>query len=74
MTAWDAAHVAGLVLARIDAGVLDDGEATAVAAMVEKVLGDRLGKLHDIWHAAHITADEDGARSLALSGSMAAAG
>jgi hypothetical protein len=66
MTAWDAAHVAGLVLARIDAGVLDDGEATAVAAMVENVLGDRLGKLHDIWHAAHATADEDGARMLEL--------
>jgi hypothetical protein len=66
MTAWDAAHVAGLVLARVDAGVLDDGEATAVAAEVEKVLGDRLAKLRDIWLAAHAITDQDGARMLEL--------
>ena len=66
MTAWDAAHVAGLVLARVDAGVLDDGEAAAVAAEVETVLGDRLVKLRDIWLAAHATADEDGTRMLEL--------
>ena len=66
MTAWDAAHVAGLVLARVDAGVLDDGEATAVGAVVNKVLGDRLGKLRDIWRAAHATADDDGARMVEL--------
>jgi hypothetical protein len=66
MTAWDAAHVAGLVLARVDADVLDDGEATAVAAEVVKVLGDRLGKLRDVWRAARAVADDDGARMLEL--------
>jgi hypothetical protein len=70
MTAWDAAHVAGLVLARVDADVLADGEATAVAAEVaaevEKVLGDRLGELQDIWRAAHATDDDDGAGMLEL--------
>jgi hypothetical protein len=66
MTVWDAAHVAGLVLARVDADVLDDGEADAVAVEVEKVLGDRLSKLRDIWLAAHATADDDGAGMLEL--------
>src|SRR6266568_3518144 len=45
MTAWDAAHTAGLLLGRVDAGVLDEDETRGVALAVERVLGDRLGKL-----------------------------
>ena len=66
MTAWDAAHVAGLVLARVDAGVLDEDETAAVAAAAKKVLGERLGELRDIWRAGHATAADDGAGMLEL--------
>ena len=53
--------MAGLVLARVDAGVLDQDETAAVGAAVETVLGERLPKLRDIWRAAHGTPDDDGA-------------
>ncbi len=50
MTKWDAAHAAGLLLARVDSGVLDADETTEVATLVEKVLGrTRLTKLRRIW-------------------------
>src|SRR5262249_41224086 len=53
-------------LARVDAGVLDEAETRAVATEVEKVLGERLGKLRDIWREAHAAADDDGAGMLEL--------
>jgi hypothetical protein len=66
ITAWDAADTAGLLLARVDAGVLDEDETGAVALAVERVLGDRLGKLRDLWNAALATADDDGPGMLEL--------
>ena len=39
MTKWNAAQAAGLLLARVDGGVIDDDEVSTVTAVVEKVLG-----------------------------------
>jgi len=53
------AHVAGLTLARVDAGVLDRSDVASVAEYVESFLGDELlEKLRDVWtkfqaHTAH---------------------
>jgi VWA domain containing CoxE-like protein len=57
---WDAAKAAALLTARADAGVLDPAETAPVTAAAEAILGaGRLGKLQDIWRAAHATADTD---------------
>ncbi|TMC11662.1 MAG: hypothetical protein E6J41_05380 [Chloroflexi bacterium] len=67
MTRWDAAQAAGLLLARVDSGVLDEDEIAAVAAVVQKVLGrTRLTRLRRIWRRGQRTADDDGARMLEL--------
>ncbi len=67
MTKWDAAQAAGLLLARVDTGVLDADETTQVASVVEKVLGrTRLTKLRRIWRKAHRTADHDAAGMMNL--------
>lgn len=67
MTASEAAQAAALVLARVDAGVLDEDEAAPVANIVEKILGaDRLEELRGIWRAAQATSDEDAEAMLAL--------
>jgi hypothetical protein len=67
MTRWDAARAAGLLLARVDTGVLDAEETATVAAVVEKVLSrTRLTKLRRIWRRAHKTADDDATRMLEL--------
>jgi hypothetical protein len=67
MTAWDAGHEAALLLARVDAGVLEEDEVTAVAVAVEGVIGrDRLNRLRAIWRAAQKTADDDAAAMLGL--------
>jgi hypothetical protein len=67
MTRWDAAQAAGLLLARVDTGVLDADETSAVATVVEKVLGrTRLAKLRRIWRRAHKIADDDATRMLDL--------
>lgn len=53
------AHVAGLTLARVDAGVLERSDVESVAEYVESFLGEELlQKLRDIWtkfqaHTAH---------------------
>jgi hypothetical protein len=63
---WVAAQAAGLLLARVDAGVLDPDETTAVTEAVTPVLGeDRLERLRQVWRAAHATPDEDGEAMLA---------
>jgi hypothetical protein len=67
LTRWDAAQAAGLLLARVDAGVLDADETSAVATVVEKVLGrTRLTKLRRIWRRAHKTADENATQMMDL--------
>ncbi len=63
---WHAAHVAALILARRDAGILDPDETEPVHATVAAILGeDLLSTLATIWTAAHHTADEDGQAMLA---------
>ncbi|MEY9969277.1 hypothetical protein ABIA33_007365 [Streptacidiphilus sp. MAP12-16] len=58
---WQAAHAAGLILARRDAGILDDDETEPLAQMVTSILGpDLLHCLTTIWKAAHACRDDDG--------------
>ncbi len=67
MDAAAAGQAAGLILARVDAGVLDDDEAAPVAREVEAILGaERLSALEAIWRQAQDTADDDGEGMLAL--------
>jgi hypothetical protein len=59
-TPWQAAHAAALLLARADAGVLDETETSPVGAAVTAVLGeDTLNALRAVWRDAHATADTD---------------
>ncbi|MFC7305117.1 VWA domain-containing protein [Streptomyces monticola] len=58
---WQAAFAAGLILARRDAGILDEDETEALEHTVRDILGpDLLNTLAAIWQAAHQTADTDG--------------
>ncbi|MEV0604266.1 hypothetical protein AB0I82_33905 [Streptomyces sp. NPDC050315] len=58
---WQAGYAAALVLARRDAGVLDEDETQALEHAVAHILGaDLLSTLAGIWTAAHTTADDDG--------------
>jgi hypothetical protein len=67
MTSWDAARAAALLLARVDAGVLDSDETAALAATVTGILGpSRLAALEAVWQVAHATADDDADKMLAL--------
>ncbi|WP_280255580.1 VWA domain-containing protein [Nocardia wallacei] len=53
-----AAHAAALILARIDAGVLDADECATAAAAIEDVLGrDLLRQLRTLWRIAHRLSD-----------------
>ncbi|MFG3370533.1 hypothetical protein ACGF0K_36990 [Streptomyces sp. NPDC048156] len=57
---WQAAFVAGLLLARRDAGILDPDESEPVEKAVTAILGPNLlTQLATIWTAAHATADDD---------------
>ncbi|AZM48778.1 hypothetical protein DMB38_26055 [Streptomyces sp. WAC 06738] len=57
---WQAAAAAGLILARRDAGILDEDETAALEITVAATLGPNLlNALAAIWTAAHTTADED---------------
>lgn len=59
-----AAHVTGLTLARVDAGVLDRSDVELVAEHCETILGaELLGKLRDLWtqfqaHTDHASAEQ----------------
>lgn len=67
MTPWDTAQAAGLLLARVDTGILDEDEVTAVASTVVDILGaERIGRLRAVWRAAHGTGDHDEAGMLQL--------
>lgn len=60
MTRPEAAHTAGLLLARVDAGILTATESAPVAAAIETVLGaTTLTQLREIWQAAHCAGDDD---------------
>jgi hypothetical protein len=67
MSVWEAGQAAGLLLARVDGGILEDDETRPLAATVAAVLGPgRLDRLREVWQAAHTTADDDGPGMLAL--------
>ncbi|WP_432850647.1 VWA domain-containing protein [Amycolatopsis sp. CA-161197] len=67
MTRHDAAHSAALLLARVDAGVLNRREVTRVERVVRDILGtDTLTQLRVIWRAAHRTADDNAAAMIEL--------
>ncbi|MFB7896002.1 hypothetical protein ACFC1B_06705 [Streptomyces xiamenensis] len=62
-----AAHAAGLVLARRDAEIISREECESVEKAVTKILGlEVLGTLSEIWKAAHMTADDDEAKMMEL--------
>jgi len=65
-----AARAAGLLLARVDAGVLDPHETTDLERVIEGVLGeDTLGLLRGIWQTAH-TVDDDDATTMMILGEL----
>ncbi|MBA9005884.1 vWA domain-containing protein [Thermomonospora cellulosilytica] len=67
MDAWQAAHLAALMLGRRDAGVFTDREVKDVEQAIALVLGAPLLRdLQDIWRAALATGDEDAAGMLEL--------
>jgi hypothetical protein len=54
-------------LARVDAGVLDSDETSALADTIIRILGsDKVAALSLVWKVAHVTADDDGEQMLAL--------
>ncbi|WP_037577622.1 VWA domain-containing protein [Phaeacidiphilus oryzae] len=66
-TPHSAARLATLVLARTDAGILDEAETAPVRRVVEDVLDpELLARLAALWNRAHTLADEDGAAMLDL--------
>ncbi|MGO4615667.1 VWA domain-containing protein [Nocardia sp. 2YAB30] len=57
-TRYSAAHAAALMLARIDAGVLDTDECAPATTAIEAVLGrDTLRQLRTLWRIAHRLSD-----------------
>lgn len=62
-----AAHAAGLMLARIDAGVLDTDECAPAAAAIEALLGrDLLRQLRTLWRIAQRLSDTNTSGMLEL--------
>ncbi|MFI7208467.1 VWA domain-containing protein [Micromonospora aurantiaca (nom. illeg.)] len=58
--AWHAAHLAGLLLARVDARIITAKDIKGVRAAVTSVLGrTKLRQLRDIWREAHAVDDTD---------------
>jgi Mg-chelatase subunit ChlD len=58
--AWHAGHLAGLLLARVDARILTAKDVRTVRGAVLTVLGaKRLKRLREIWKTAHTVADDD---------------
>jgi hypothetical protein len=63
----DAGRAAGLVLARVEAGVLTDTETAPLTALIASRLGtDTLAELRAVWRSAHGVADDDTESMLAL--------
>ncbi|WP_378733331.1 vWA domain-containing protein [Nocardia brasiliensis] len=66
-TRYAAAHAAALMLARIDAGVLNAAECAPAAAAIEDVLGrDVLRQLRFLWRVAHQLSDTNTTGMLTL--------
>ncbi|MEO3827356.1 hypothetical protein [Actinomadura sp. B10D3] len=60
MTPWDAARAAALLLARVDAGILDPAEVADLKTTITGILSpSRLSALAALWHIAHVTGDDD---------------
>ncbi|MEC3978875.1 hypothetical protein, partial [Amycolatopsis sp. H20-H5] len=60
MSNHDAANAAGLLLARVDGGVLNRRETAAVRRVVTTILGaGTLATLEGLWREAHRTTDDD---------------
>ena len=60
MTPRAAGTAAGLILARVDAGILTTGETADLAATITTVLGaNTLAQLRGLWQAAHHLTDDD---------------
>lgn len=58
--AWHAGHLAGLLLARVDARIVTAKDVRTVRGAVITVLGTkRLKRLREIWKTAHTVADDD---------------
>ncbi|MEV0811205.1 VWA domain-containing protein [Micromonospora sp. NPDC050200] len=58
--AWHAGHLAGLLLARVDARIITAKDIKGVRAAVTTVLGrKRLLQLRDVWRQVHLTDDTD---------------
>ncbi|RKN46168.1 VWA domain-containing protein [Micromonospora endolithica] len=58
--AWHAAHLAGLLLARVDARIITAKDIKGVRAVVTAVLGRKtLRQLRDVWREAHTVDDTD---------------
>ena len=64
MTPRAAGHAGGLILARVDAGILTDAETADLAATIRATLDGALGPgrldtLRDLWQTAQRTGDDD---------------
>jgi Mg-chelatase subunit ChlD len=65
--AWHAGHLAGLLLARVDARIVTSKDVRTVRGAITTVLGvKRLRRLREIWKAAHTVADDDAATMIDL--------
>ncbi|WP_326550129.1 VWA domain-containing protein [Micromonospora sp. NBC_01813] len=57
---WHAGHLAGLLLARVDARIMTSKDVRTIRGAVLTVLGTkRLKRLREIWKTAHTVADDD---------------
>jgi Mg-chelatase subunit ChlD len=64
---WHAGHLAGLLLARVDARIVTSKDVRTVRGAITTVLGPkRLKRLREIWKAAHAVADDDAATMIDL--------
>jgi Mg-chelatase subunit ChlD len=64
---WHAGHLAGLLLARVDARIVTSKDVRTVRGAITAVLGPkRLKRLREIWKTAHTVADDDAATMIDL--------
>ena len=64
-SAWSASRLAGLTLARVDAGVLDAADVEPMREVLDQILGaDLIAKLREIWIEFQAHAEHDNAEPL----------
>ncbi|GLI03702.1 VWA domain-containing protein [Phytohabitans aurantiacus] len=64
---WHAGHLAGLLLARVDARIVTSKDVRTVRGAILTVLGaKKLKRLREIWKAAHTVDDDDAATMIDL--------